>query len=433
MTQTTTKVAETTPQVVAPEPVQSPFYYVKKRLLKNKPAMVGLGIILFGIVIALLGYLIMPDSTPNANDSAPQIKKKPAGFRITMFRQRKNIDVEKVNLFQKIFTGRESEYSITPITSYRIDENKLLAYVKMYGVAEEEEEHSIVDAVLYLFVGETAIVRATTGVKNEDGNYHIDGNTITYADENEKVQKISKQELLRRFKSECIEERTYILGTDESGRDMLSRLIFGFRISLSIGVVAVFISLMLGTTLGSIAGFFGGRTDAFVIWLMTVVWSIPSIMLVIAISLALQSRGIWVAFVAVGLTTWVEIARLVRGQILSIKKKTYIEAAGALGLSNRRIIVNHILPNILGPLIVVMASNFASAILTEAGLSFVGLGVQPPMPSWGSMIYEGFKNIGTTDSFHLIFYPSLFISILVLAFNLFGNGLRDAYDPTSQG
>lgn len=162
---------------------------------------------------------------------------------------------------------------------------------------------------------------------------------------------------------------------------------------------------------------------------MTVVWSIPGIMLVIAISIALQSKGVWVAFLAVGLTTWVEIARVVRGQIMGIKEKTYVEAARALGFSNFRIIFKHILPNLVGPIIVIATSNFASAILMEAGLSFLGLGVQPPMPSWGMMVNEGFHAIGTQNSWHLIVFPSLVISLLVFAFNMFGNGLRDAYDP----
>jgi peptide/nickel transport system permease protein len=164
---------------------------------------------------------------------------------------------------------------------------------------------------------------------------------------------------------------------------------------------------------------------------MTVVWSIPQIMLVIAISLAL-GRGVLVAFIAVGLTTWVDIARLVRGEIMAIKEKQYIEASRALGLSNFKIVFKHILPNLFGPLIVVISSNFASAILTEAGLSFLGLGAQPPTPSWGMMVYEGKNYIGSETGFHMIFYPSLAICIMVLAFNLLGNGLRDAYDPKTQ-
>jgi peptide/nickel transport system permease protein len=210
---------------------------------------------------------------------------------------------------------------------------------------------------------------------------------------------------------------------------MLSRLLFGIRISLGVGFLAVVISLIVGVGMGAAAGFFGGRTDRFVMWMMTVVWSIPAIMLVIAISLALQSRGVWVAFVAVGLTMWVDIARVVRGQIMGLKEKLYIEAARSMGISNRQIIIRHILPNMLGPLIVIISSNFATAILTEAGLSFLGLGVQPPMPSWGMMVNEGFQALGSRGSLHLVLLPSLCISLLVLAFNLLGNGLRDAYDP----
>lgn len=162
---------------------------------------------------------------------------------------------------------------------------------------------------------------------------------------------------------------------------------------------------------------------------MSVTWSIPGIMLVIAISIALQSRGVWVAFVAVGLTMWVEVARVVRGQIMAIKEKTYIEAARALGIGNFRIVYAHIFPNIIGPVIVIATANFAAAILLEAGLSFLGLSVQPPTPSWGNMIYEGFSMIGTRNSWQMVIFPGLAISFIVLSFNLLGNGLRDAFDP----
>ncbi len=407
---------------------KSPFYYVKRRLFNNKPAMAGLVLIIISVVLALLGYLIMPDNTPNANDSAPQIKKRPPIFRVKLLKERRNQEIKKVDFFTKLISGQESEYSITPIVSYRIDESKMIAYIRMFGDEANEQKRSIVDAILPLYIGRSFKIEPGEGL----GNYEMDGDMVTYLDINEQAMKMSKKDMLDHFKKECIEERTYWLGTDMQGRDMLSRLLFGIRISLSIGLISVLISFFVGLTLGAMAGFFGGKVDAFIMWIMTVVWSIPSIMLVIAISLALGSRGIWVAFVAVGLTTWVEISRVVRGQILGVKQKLFVEAARSLGISNRRIIINHILPNILGPLIVIMASNFASAILTEAGLSFLGLGVQPPMPSWGSMINEGFAVIGSSDSFHLIFYPSLSICLLVLAFNLFGNGLRDAYDPTTK-
>jgi ABC-type dipeptide/oligopeptide/nickel transport system permease subunit len=281
----------------------------------------------------------------------------------------------------------------------------------------------LVNTVKALFIGTTDKL----GASGE--TVRIDGDKVTYVDSNEEVQETTRAALVEELIRNNIEERTYWLGTDRSGRDMLSRLIFGTRISLSIGLVSVLISMLLGISLGSLSGFFGGKVDKVIMWLMSVTWSIPGIMLVIAISLVLQSRGVWVAFLAVGLTMWVDVARVVRGQILSIRQKLYIEAARAFGIGNMRTISRHIMPNIMGPLIVIATANFAAAIILEAGLSFFGMSVQPPTPSWGIMIYEGYTSIGTARSWHLILFPGLAISILVLAFNLLGNGLRDAYDP----
>jgi peptide/nickel transport system permease protein len=227
-------------------------------------------------------------------------------------------------------------------------------------------------------------------------------------------------------------ERTYWLGTDKAGRDELSRLLLGTRISLGIGLVAVLISLALGVVVGALAGYFGGWLDSVLLGLMTVVWSIPGIMLVIAISLALDSKGVWVSFLAVGLTMWVDVARVVRGQVLGLRSATFIEAGRVLGLPTGRLIFVHLLPNLRGPLIVLATSNFAAAILLEAGLSFLGLGVQPPAPSWGLMVKEGYDLLGTEAGLWLTLLPGLAISLLVLSFNLLGNGLRDAFDPKTQ-
>jgi peptide/nickel transport system permease protein len=180
---------------------------------------------------------------------------------------------------------------------------------------------------------------------------------------------------------------------------------------------------------GAIAGYAGGWLDSLLLGVMTVVWSIPGIMLVIAISLAFGSKGVWTSFVAVGLTMWVDVARVVRGQMLSLREKTFVEAGRVLGLPTSRLLIWHLLPNLLGPLIVIATSNFAAAILLEAGLSFLGLGVQPPAPSWGLMVNEGFQLLGTRAGLWLTLLPGMAISLLVLSFNLLGNGLRDAYDP----
>ncbi len=183
---------------------------------------------------------------------------------------------------------------------------------------------------------------------------------------------------------------------------------------------------MIGITLGLIAGYFRGRTDDVIMWFVNVIWSIPTLLMVIAITLAL-GKGFWQVFVAVGLTMWVEVARIVRGQVMAIRELEYVEAGKALAYKSNRIIFKHILPNVIGPVIVISAANFAAAILIEAGLSFLGIGAQPPMPSWGGMIKDHYAYI-IMDKAYLAIIPGMAIMSLVLAFMLLGNGLRDAFD-----
>ena len=203
----------------------------------------------------------------------------------------------------------------------------------------------------------------------------------------------------------------------------------GARISFFIGFVAVFISLIIGVFLGSISGYFGGKTDDLVMFLINVTWSIPTLLLVIAITLAL-GKGYWQVFIAVGLTMWVEVARVVRGEVMSVKEQQYITAARALGYTNFRIIFKHILPNIMAPVIVISAANFAAAILIESGLSFLGIGAQPPMASWGAMIKTHYNAIVLGQPY-LAIIPGLCIMSLVMAFMLMGNTLREALDVKS--
>jgi len=399
---------------------RSPNYHIRKRLKKNRPAMFGLYIIVLTWIAAISGYLIMPDSTPDANDGAIQIQKKLPGFEVEFLQIRKDFEVLKRNLISKSISGQETPYIKIPVSAYWIKDDTV--FYNEYGRNNIVKYKMLVPMVYPLYIGESELL--------ENGkNYSVKNDDVEFVDFNGQIYKTSLNTVQNIFEENNLVKRKYLLGTDRAGRDILSRLIYGARISLSIGFVSVLISLFLGLSLGSLAGFFGGKVDNIILWFMSVVWSIPGIMLVIAISIALQSRGVWVAFVAVGLTMWVEVARVVRGQIMSIKEKTFIEAAKALGIGNFRIVYAHIFPNLMGPIIVIATANFAAAILLEAGLSFLGLSVQPPTPSWGNMIFEGFNMLGTKNSWHMVVFPGLAISLIVLSFNLLGNGLRDAFDP----
>lgn len=223
-----------------------------------------------------------------------------------------------------------------------------------------------------------------------------------------------------------LEERTFYLGTDRYGRDLLSRLMIGARVSVSVGAVAVLISLFVGIPLGAIAGFYGGKVDTAIRWFLQVVWSIPTLLLVIALTLAL-GKGFWQVFVAIGLTMWVEVARVVRGEVWSQKNREYVEAARVAGFSSWYILRKHVLPNSLAPLIVVSAANFAAAILVESGLSFLGLGAQPPIPSWGGIIKDHYAFILMGKAW-LSLAPGVLIMSLVLSFMMLGNRLRDLLD-----
>ncbi|HPF96895.1 MAG TPA: ABC transporter permease [Mangrovimonas sp.] len=327
--------------------------------------------------ISVFAYVLAPDNSTNANQMHLSIHSKPPGFSVLML----YVPLEKVkeqSFFSKVFLGEKNTATEIPVSSYTVSNGEL-----------------------------TYTEYASDGLEG-----------ITKTIETDFMDNLPVEKFVK--------ERRFLFGTDKYGRDLLSRILVGARISFSIGFVAVFISLIIGIFFGSIAGYYGGKVDAVVMWLINVTWSIPTLLLVIAITLAL-GKGFWQVFIAVGLTMWVEVARVVRGQILSVKEMQYVTAARALGFGDFRIIVRHILPNILAPVIVISAANFAAAILIESGLSFLGIGAQPPMASWGAMIKDHYNYI-ILGKPYLALIPGLCIMSLVMAFMLMGNALRDALD-----
>ena len=332
--------------------------------------MMGLGLIILSVLLAAGAYFLAPDASPNANRIILEIGGQKPGFS-QQFLLLKKQQVQQISAFEKLIEGRPDAIEYIPITSWQQKGDSVYA--------DKYVDEGVTERLVY----------ATASLE-----------------------------------SPFAQTRTFWLGTDKYGRDILSRLIVGTRVSLGVGLVTVIISLSLGITLGAVAGYFRGRTDDVVMWLINVVWSIPTLLLVFAITLIL-GKGFWQVFIAVGLTLWVNVARLVRGQVLAARELQYVEAAKTLGYSSTRIIVRHILPNIFGPVLVIAAGNFASAIVIEAGLSFLGVGVQPPQPSWGLMIKENYNFIITQNP-ALALAPGFAIMLLVLAFNLLGNGLRDA-------
>jgi peptide/nickel transport system permease protein len=351
-----------------------------QKFKKNFWGVFSFWIIIFIGLISVFAYVIAPDDSQNANQMHLSIHSKKPGFKVQMLTIPSKIENQQ-SLFSKLFKGVKNTETEIPISNYEVKDGKI--------IYTEYASDNLIGATKEI---------SLTSFPNHD---------------------------YKKF----IKEQTFIFGTDKYGRDYLSRILIGSRISFFIGFIAVFISLLIGIFMGSISGYFGGKVDAVIMWLINVTWSIPTLLLVIAITLAL-GKGYWQVFIAVGLTMWVEVARVVRGQMISVKEMQYVTAARALGFNDYRIITQHILPNIMAPVIVISAANFAGAILIESGLSFLGIGAQPPMASWGAMIKDHYNYI-ILGKPYLALIPGVCIMILVMAFMLIGNALRDALDVKS--
>lgn len=378
---------------------------ITDRFIRNTPAMLGVFTIIYATLLSIFAHVIAPDSSPNAGEQINEIAYKKPGFSIDILRVPNDRQPEKQSWLKTLLNGKPSGYNSIPITRSELIGDTLTVTRYIGDGVGQQRVFSI---------------SALTGIK---GN------------EDQQLQALHKHN---------IDHRTFWLGTDDLGRDYLSRILLGIRVSLSVGVVAVLIALFIGVPLGAIAGYYRQHppqwkllhriqfklpVDGAVMWLINIIWSIPTLLLVFPIVFAFGQQY-YTIFIAVGLTMWVDIARMVRGQVMQVREMEFVQAAKTFGYSDTRTIWRHILPNIMGPVIVITAANFAYAILTEAGLSFLGIGVQPPAPSWGLMISKYKDNLITEPYLPLI--PGFAITLIVLAFFMVGNGLRDALDLKSR-
>ncbi|OSZ78505.1 peptide transporter [Chitinophagaceae bacterium IBVUCB1] len=363
---------------------------IARKLFRRPSVVVAMTIIITVCLLAVFAYLIVPDNTPNANTMIIELGAKQPRFAKQLLYLPKSVQEEKKSLLSQWFSGKASAYKLSPVNGYWFAQDKLYTL------------HYIDDGL------------------QDTIAYHLKDILPTHAQTMPLVQQQAY------IKNNQIKQHCFHLGTDRYGRDILSRLIIGARVSISVGIIAVLLSLTIGIVLGSLAGYYGGLIDNAVMWVINILWAIPTLLLVFAITLTI-GKGFWEIFVAIGLTMWVSAARLIRGQVLVLREMEYVTAAKALGLGDARIIFRHILPNMAGPVMVIAASNFATAILIEAGLSFLGIGVQPPQPSWGLMIKEHY-NFLLTNRPLLAIIPGLAIMLLVYAFNILGNALRDVLD-----
>ena len=362
---------------------------------KNTTAIVSGLIILVMTLLSLFAYLVIPDNTAQANRHIPLLSLKSPFYKQDVLVYNGRSDNYTFSI-KHLFYGKRQNYDLLPFDSLLLDKGQLQVF----------------------FSGALKLIDPCDVGKIETG-FQVPCN-----EDSDKL--IATEEELLNFIELSTEEIQYLFGSDKYGRDVLSRIVLGLRISLLVGFFAVILSTIVGTMIGSLAGYYGGLIDRMTMIVINTAWSIPTLLMAFAIIIAF-GKGLVTIIVAIGLTMWVDVARIVRGLVLRLKEELYVQAGLTSGLSSWRILVRHIIPNMLGPILVISAANFATAILVEAGLSFLGMGIQPPAPSLGTMLKENYAYI-TGGFVYLAIFPILTIMILVLNFNMLGTSLRDIFD-----
>ena len=378
----------------------------------------SLCVIVAAIFISILGANIRPDSSLDSNRQIAQIGRLEPGQVIRFLSIRKNKKVTSKSFFDKLFFGgEESVNRLVPIYNYEIVGSEII--VEEY--TGESDNLNYVPSLITIDLVDVLYPIDVSQPISVDVNQKVTFRTIENV-----IVSINREDLIDDVINNNIIYEKFYLGTDKHGRDLLSRLMSGTIVSLSIGTISVIISLVLGLFFGAVSGYYGGWVDDLILWFINIIWSIPGLLLIISLTL-IMGKGFVTVFIAVGLTMWVELARVVRGQVIALREMDYILAGKALGYSNFRIITKHIIPNVMDPVIVICAANFASAILIEAGLSFLGIGVQIPTASWGAIIEQHKEYIVISDKAYLALIPGFLIIILVFAFMILGNHFRDVF------
>jgi len=361
-----------------------------RRLKKHKLAMLGLVGVILIILVGIFGPMLTSFSY---SDQVNDYKNLPP-----------RLDLYKID--DNTFIYFSGDYFLFSVT----EDGKLIKKLEL----PKENKDVINKIYTYVLDGEPVILdfsyNLLPGKKGYDYDYTLEykGN-ITY----EKYKTVSN--------------KIYPFGTDSLGRDMLTRTMYGARISLLVALIATLVNFIIGVTYGAIAGYEGGRKDNIMMRVVDIINSIPLVLYVILLMVLIGNHGLWTIIIALGSVYWVGMARLVRGQMLALKEQEFVLAARTLGVSKRKIIVRHLIPNAMGPIIVAMTMMIPSAVFTEAFLSFIGLGVSAPMASWGTLANNALSGLITYP--YQLFFPAFAIALTMLAFNFLGDGLRDALDP----